>query len=62
MSMVTTYIPKTLNPQRFFTKITRFPYSLKHEKQWEMWTSNVRVTKPGLLSLSTFQLFMQGTA
>ena len=41
------------NPQRFFTKITRFPCSLKYKEQWEMWTSNVRVTKHGFVPRRT---------
>ena len=36
-----------------FGKITRFPCALKYKEQWEMWTSNVKVTKPGFVPRRT---------
>ena len=36
-----------------FIKITRFPCALKYPEQWEMWTSNAKVTKPGYVPSRT---------
>ena len=37
----------------FCAKIIRFPCASKYPKQWEMWVSNVKVTKPGFVPART---------
>ena len=36
-----------------FIKITRFRCALKYPEQWEMWISNVKITKPGFVPSRT---------
>ena len=40
-------------------KNPRFPSRTKYEQQWEMWSANVRITKPSFRNLQYFHSNMQ---